>query len=611
MSDPGKRQKERAEKAEFRLAVDGVLLPQRLAAFLVEMVDDVPDEAILELVKHHPGLAKAYSVRTQNVPTFRDRIRRDLSNAETVAPPLRPFLLEAALGGSLRGFSTDFLRDWFHELMAAAGEDRLLVGILLDSREEVRAIGLERVRHGSRRKRSSSEQDPVRAAQTVMSTLAPLLAPLLQAAEAAEVSEDPGKDLAIWEAGEPFEPEALRENEALGKQLGKAERELQRLRDRLQREKEASGQAEKKAREEKALRKEADAARRRAEAGNETLQERLRRLVDDGVEQGLKQETLRWLRAPREIETAAGPAPTLDDVATEAGAALERQAERDRHFGNRRTLHVRLEELDRLAREVEDARHNAVQPLSELGSLADRIAKDSRRLRTLLGEGEPVPPVVAALQAELNACGSIPELQDLRRVVDALEEHRLVPGADLRRLRVAHRTVMSRLLNPYAPTIRTHEAPPDDPAWSLVRALAGKDPLGIVIDGHNLLYAMEQLHPEQRDPVEHTRVRTGLIGRIVRMTGNLPHCRVTLFFDSSVHSREAAAPNVEVIYSGGTGDHRADQGIVAWLSRDETADGERHLVVTGDRDLRIAARNLGALVMGSAEFSTFLGEEER
>ena len=611
MSDSEKR-KDSSETFEFRLAVDGILLPQPLATWLVDLLDDVPDEAILELVKAYPGLAKAYSVRARNVRTFRDRIRRELAAAEAVPAPLQPCLLQAALGGSLRGFSTDFLRDTFSHLMAAVGEERFLVGILFDAREEVRAIGLEHLRRASQRKDSAERKRLVQAPHTVLSMLAPLVGPLMEAAMTGQdPDEDFEEDLVEWEPEDPLDQELLRANETLGRQLGKAERELERLRDRLQREKEARSQAEKKAREEKALRKEADAARRKAEAGTDTLRERLGQLVEDGVEQGLKQETLRWLKAPREIEKAAGPAPTLEDVATEVGAALERQAERDRHFGNRRTLRVRLEELNRFAGEIEDARHNAVQPLSELGSLADRIDKESRRLRTLLGEEEPVAPATAALQAELNACASISELQDLRRVVDALEEHRLVPGADLRRLRVAYRAVMSRLLDPYAPTIRAHEASPDDPAWSLARALAGKDSLGIVIDGHNLLYAMEQLQPEQRDPVEHTRVRTGLIGRIVRLTENLPRCRVTLFFDSSVHSREPAASNVEVIYSGGTGDHRADQGIVAWLSRDGLADDERHLVVTGDSELRIAARNLGALVMGSAEFSTFLGEEER
>ncbi len=121
-----------------------------------------------------------------------------------------------------------------------------------------------------------------------------------------------------------------------------------------------------------------------------------------------------------------------------------------------------------------------------------------------------------------------------------------------------------------------------------------------ILDGHNILYAARPAFLEQlADGHPGSAAREELVRRLVAAFGPSGP-RVFLYFDGSEATTEARSGQVQVIYSGGEGEQRADKAILNCVSDPEL---ETPLVVV-TRDIRLArrARKRGASVMDPAEF---------
>lgn len=76
-----------------------------------------------------------------------------------------------------------------------------------------------------------------------------------------------------------------------------------------------------------------------------------------------------------------------------------------------------------------------------------------------------------------------------------------------------------------------------------------------------------------------------------------------VYFDGAEPNTMSAANNVQVIYSGGAGDQRADRAILQHVNAHFAGAGGAQLVVV-TRDIRLArrARKRGAEIMAPGEF---------
>jgi len=139
----------------------------------------------------------------------------------------------------------------------------------------------------------------------------------------------------------------------------------------------------------------------------------------------------------------------------------------------------------------------------------------------------------------------------------------------------------------------------------------------ILIDGHNLLYALRPRFAAQLvDGHPGTAAREALVAQLVAVFDQ-PGQVVRVYFDGGEAHAEQRSPQVEVIYPGGAGDQRADRAILAALphlgpqrgltpfaasqQRGQTPLADA-VVVTRDIKLARRARKRGATVIDPAAF---------
>jgi rRNA-processing protein FCF1 len=126
----------------------------------------------------------------------------------------------------------------------------------------------------------------------------------------------------------------------------------------------------------------------------------------------------------------------------------------------------------------------------------------------------------------------------------------------------------------------------------------------LLIDGHNLLYAMRPRFAAQLvDGHPGTAAREALVAQVVALFDQ-PGQAVRIYFDGGEAHAERRSEQVEVIYPGGAGDQRADRAILAALAHHRQAvdDAPGAVVVTRDIKLARRARKRGATVIDPAAF---------
>jgi predicted RNA-binding protein with PIN domain len=143
------------------------------------------------------------------------------------------------------------------------------------------------------------------------------------------------------------------------------------------------------------------------------------------------------------------------------------------------------------------------------------------------------------------------------------------------------------------------------PLRALRIALARDQEHLLLIDGYNVLH--EHCHPFHEDDKPGQKERDELTNALVRIFENRQKCSVRLYFDGPVRESIQASEQVRVVYSGLTGDHRADRAILEDLQVGyrEGAAAPR-CVVTDDQGLVRKALALKAGTMQTLEFAVLL-----
>jgi hypothetical protein len=86
-----------------------------------------------------------------------------------------------------------------------------------------------------------------------------------------------------------------------------------------------------------------------------------------------------------------------------------------------------------------------------------------------------------------------------------------------------------------------------------------------------------------------------------------PGADVMLFFDGNDATEQALSDHVRVFYSGGTGDHRADNAILEHIAFSLQSSASTPIcLVTKDGDFARQAGAKGVTIMDPEEFATLL-----
>ena len=571
-------------------------LPPACEKELRRLVALIPDAELSALFATEPAF-RTGGFRAGNIPGLRARLQQIVCGTTEISDALRHVIARHSRSLTLTGLlAPDTLSEARHALAALLGSHVLLVALLLDARQEVRA-----------------------KAEGWLQLPQPFMAPAPAEALAglremfADVTgllgSTPADHLPVtreaWQDQKMKLEDRVRDLQAENRRLKGVDDRLSRVAEQLKAcEEKLAAALQKGAAAETALRqKTRELEEVAAELARETSR-REERLIA-ALDLALAKEFHGWLANARAVERAATcPAPQ-GDLLAQAEAALQKQGEADRHSGNRMVLAERLERLEAAHRKVRSALGNALRQTPELKAAEAALAAEIRMLSGLLEPDAAATPLEEALLTRIHTAGDneLPRLRDVPELFGSLH---VLDGAAMARVRQAFQKRLAALQAVGVPPPPVREDRPAAAAL-LGRALAGREPSILLVDGHNVLFGLPaRYNPARGTALTEAEKRKLLTDDIVHIAAPNPSVRVWIVFDGPTRADTQAAPNVRVTYSGGKGEHRADGVLLDNIRFFKSSSPEIPVILaSNDYDLCVAARRLGALDIPVLDLGAF------
>lgn len=567
---------------------------------IARLIDLMPEVELDMLVATEPAFQRG-GFRAGNIPVLRKRLHQIVCGAGEVSDKLRCILARRSRTCTLTGLiAIDTLIEARHAFAALLGAPALLVALLLDDRDEVQ----EYAEDWMQRPDAFHAIEPDKAVEYLRDLFTDLHSLLGRVPD--------GDDMGVTLTREAW--------------LAQKERLEQRLRDfktENRRLKGVEGQLKNLQREKDEVVEQRDTARQREKELGETLRQSERKLeevtvelkreqthreerVAAAVDRALAQEFHGWLGQAREVERDVHQTAPHAELLARAQVALSKQAEADRHSGNRARLTERREQVAQTLATVRAALRNALRPTADLQAVESELAAEMLRLDNLLNPDAPASALEDALTARFQDVGDN-ALPRLRTFLDDLAKLHVLDAPAMARLKEAfQRRIAAIKALGVPPPPQAEDLPPE--AALLSRALCGETPAILLLDGHNVLYGLpSRYNPPRGASLIESKKREMLVRDVVRLVSATPTLRTQIVFDGPTYTDEKAAPNVTVTYSGGEGEHRADNVLLDNIRFHTLESSEIPiLLVTNDNDFRAKARRLGAQCLSVPDFGAFI-----
>ena len=584
------------------MEIDEHPIPDVVVAAFCRLVDKLDAKRILATASLVPTLFQGHRVIFQNVPVARQRIKSSLKSDRQLDPYTATLLRSGGLANEvLVAFSEAALQDAYSEMATYFGEANFIAASLLDEREVVRNLAHDFIAGWDGQ--SADDKGRVKAAEAIRSAFASFLANL--------------KEL----LGEAVPPVCRLEKdqkqiakEKPDKALDAVKADLSRLTKKAEGErKELQDKISEKQKEIDRLRSDLDSARNDSKAYEAGLSEvkkellelhtSLQRRIDQGVSKAMSDKIRQWLEPVRNVEEAVLGAQQ-SDLTARAAEVLEKQRVVDLNYGNHAALTRMIEERRQLLAAVQRARLEALNPLPELRGIADELEREIDDLTHHLGlPAEQVAAAASELLARINEAQSLDELSEVRQFIQQAAAYDLLHREELHRI---YRALDNKagLLYDKAEIFGEVRASSPKTRFFLRRAVAKGESFTLFIDGHNVLFELKDIFGRYFvDDLPGTKARVEFASRLTRIFDK-PGADVLLYFDGNDPKQHSLSGQVRVIYSGGTGDHRADEAILKHLMVFKQSVSSTPLcLVTRDVDFARQAREMGVIIMHPEEFA--------
>lgn len=589
------------------------LLTPELTEELLLQLEGAPDSLLESYGKEwlKGGYTRAPAIRNRLMNMARSGARLD----DWVVGMLSEHL---PFRGFIGLFDASFVRKHFDSLEGLIGRELFVLCLLLDNRPEVFRLGVEEAgRPGAR------ELDYEVARVRLADALAPILIPLVPAPEDLDLDEEPDEvpeeNQLPSAAKAPFGTNRERDLEFL---LKDAELEIERLQDeseerkaRNRRNMEILVKANKRKLHQLQQQRDQFANQaRRLETEKATLEKQLhdlRQSQSQAIREGVRQQTdlllHKWLEPPVRTENILEQtATTTPDLLARAAAALKAQANQDRHTGNRVELTERVAKLLAARNELAQALETAIRPLPENARVLRDLDEEISHIRGILGEAS-ADPAFTRLQERIAVAADPEQLDACSELLDSLEPHGLFPSTDFRKL---YSAIQSRY-SLYADKAQPRPAPTASSrpsGWLLRDVLYRNTESLLLIDGYNFLFMLPDLFKQDFDHGSPgPRARARMVEAMKSLVLHRPKVQTRIFFDGPSARTDHIAPHLQVEFTGGLGEHRADQLILAALNPRGLSDlGQKQFVVTDDRNLRRESGARGAVYVPVNLFAVLL-----
>ena len=619
------------------MKIDQRVMPPAILAAFRRLVEELDAARLVDIATKKPGLFPGLRPLLANVPLFRTRIKSALEtdlNAVTSA-----LLQETALASEVVALlETTVLTAGFAALADYFGSANFLAAALLDKRTAVRELAHEfmgtwepETPHdvpdsAGWRAAALKGKRPAVAALTGQ-FLAEWAAPAAdQQASDATATTQPDALATFLEGlnqvlGEcpPAAPEGITntslmvpetatqqphfsaaETDRLSKQFAREKKKLQDKIAQNDHEIARLGHELLRARQDSKLR--ATELSQVSQAAHE-LQETLHTRIAQGVQKNLNDTLRQWLVPVRQLNAALVDAQH-SDLPSRAAELLERQRAVDLQYGNRTAMNGQIEQRRQLLAQIQHARREALNPLPELRHIAAQLVREIADLTQRLGlPTDASSPVVTALLATTNEAQTLDELAQMRQFIQQATGFNLLQKEDLEGLYGALNETANRLYDQakITPEVSGEPAPS---RFFLRRAVVQGEAFTLFIDGHNLLFELAEIFsPYFLDGIPKAKAREVLGQRLTRIFAQ-SGAEVILYFDGEEPTQSSLSAQVRVLFSGGTGAHRADTAILQHLLVLQQAGYAAPLcLVTRDTDFARQAKAMGVIILHPEEFA--------
>jgi hypothetical protein len=580
------------------MKIDGDDIPEEAFQPLADLLDDVSDDDLLAFAKAHGELLAGLRPIKANAGQMRSSLKRTVAGGRLDAS-VREFLAGHSLQMEFVAVLSEVAIEWaFPQLAAYFGDARFAAATLLDPRPHIRRLALDHFRGQSEWASPADEAGRLKSAQDLEELFAPFLGHIATLrAKLPRPMTHSTPDL----SGEVrrLEEALLQSGKELNRQEQRAAREKREQEDKAELLRRAGNKAEQAAGKEKDRADTADRSLKHLKADQA-------RLVGEAMQVELAALLRPWLQPVLALD-ATGRAPTAQsdrnrDLVKRVRTALTLQAQHDPHYRNLARLEPQLAPLESARAELSRARSASLHPLPQLEELAAELDGEIRNVRGGPASTEEAADGLAELHARIN-CADMDDLGSLHELLDTAADLRALRGCDLESLYAALDRQASQVYEAYP--LQPSSQIKASPLRALRIALARDQEYLLLIDGYNVLH--EHFHPFHEDDKPGQKEREELTNALVRIFGNRQKCSVRLYFDGPVRESIQASEQVRVVYSGLTGDHRADRAILEDLQAgDREGTATPRCVVTDDHGLARKVLALKAGTMQTLEFAVFL-----
>ena len=619
------------------MKIDQRVMPPAILAAFRRLVEELDAARLVDIATKKPGLFPGLRPLLANVPLFRTRIKSALEtdlNAVTSA-----LLQETALATEVVArLDTTALAAGFAALADYFGSANFLAAALLDKRTAVRELAHEfmgtwepETPHdvpdsaGWRAAALKGKRPAVAAltgqfqaewgapaadqqasdatATTQPDALATFLEGLNQVLGECLPAASEGitnTSLMVPETATQQPHLSAAETDRLSKQFAREKKKLQDKIAQNDHEIARLGHELLRARQDSKLR--ATELSQVSQAAHE-LQETLHTRIEQGVQKNLNDTLRQWLVPVRQLNAALVDAQH-SDLPSRAAELLERQRAVDLQYGNRTAMNGQIEQRRQLLAQIQHARREALNPLPELRHIAAQLDREIADLTQRLGlPTDASSPVVTALLATTNEAQTLDELAQMRQFIQQATGFNLLQKEDLEGLYGALNETANRLYDQakITPEVSGEPAPS---RFFLRRAVVQGEAFTLFIDGHNLLFELAEIFsPYFLDGIPKAKAREVLGQRLTRIFAQ-SGAEVILYFDGEEPTQSSLSAQVRVLFSGGTGAHRADTAILQHLLVLQQAGYAAPLcLVTRDTDFARQAKAMSVIILHPEEFA--------
>jgi predicted RNA-binding protein with PIN domain len=576
--------------------INEITLTPKMQAVLLRWLEEMPDAEVAGAGEMLPGGFRKPSL-------IRERLKGIIEGPGTIPPwMLGQILLGVRASGAVAALSVAALRANMDILLMVVDPAILLVALAADERPEVRRLAAD---HLSAASQVYSEDDKEAAGEVWMDFVGFNLMELA-GRKVTTVPNDSGALTVSFAEVEQLEQQLGEQEQASAELKAKLDKErAARAGDRQQLTATAKAEQDRLAREISQLKQQLQTLADQKAALERKLQD-VERGKAEAIRSGVKAElaTLdrQWLAEALDLEAVVAETSAAD-LLLRVQSVLEAQKAQDRTSGNRLELGRRLQELRAARQQLQDAHENAIHPVRELAALTEELEAEIARLQNKLGLPRPNDEFFERLLQQIHGARELGGLREAGTLVDSLCEVRLLAAEQTRQAYAALQRRHDILL---AQSKRSGDESPDH--WLSFPSLMhhNLDCL-LLLDGHNVLFALDHLQPYFENGNPGAKARGRLIELVQRLIAGRAKVQARVVFDGPEGSVQTVGANLKVEFSGGTADQRADDALVRHLEQKSFQELKRRtFVVTNDHELQRRIRTQNAYYMPAGAFDLML-----